>query len=63
MRAFATEEIENATALIVSADREFDDYSRTDLLLDNMSSLRNVEEAHGLLSVIGAELRPPHRQC
>ncbi|UCN12708.1 MULTISPECIES: hypothetical protein [Mycobacterium avium complex (MAC)] len=58
MRNYTTDEIEKAQALVASADREFGDYSRTDLLLDNMKSLRNVEEAQGLLTLIGAGLRP-----
>lgn len=58
MRNFTTDEIEKAQGLVASADREFGDYSRTDLLLDNMQSLRNVEEAQGLLALIGAGLRP-----
>lgn len=61
MRAYSTEVIEQAQSLIAAADSEFDDYSRTDLLLDNVPSLRNVEDAHGLLAAIGADLRPSNR--
>ncbi|MGD9622234.1 MAG: hypothetical protein AB7G47_19595 [Mycolicibacterium sp.] len=57
MRVYTTAEIEQAQTLIASADREFADYSRTDLLLDNMRSLRNVEDARGLLTAINADLR------
>lgn len=53
-------EAEIAQALIAAADQEFEDYSRTDLLLDNMRSLRNVEDAHGLLAELGVGLRPNH---
>lgn len=42
MRSYSSEVIERAQALIAAADSEFDDYSRTDLLLDNLPSLRNV---------------------
>ncbi len=42
MRFYSAEVIERAQALIAAADSEFDDYSRTDLLLDNLPSLRNV---------------------
>lgn len=58
MRGYTPEEVETAQSLISSADREFGDYSRTDLLLDNMRSLRNIEDAQGLLSCIEADLRP-----
>lgn len=61
MRVYTQEEVETAQALIASADREFGDYSRTDLLLDNMRSLRNVEDARGLLAGIEADLRPGYR--
>ena len=60
MRVYTRNEVESARALVARADREFGDYSRTDLLLDNLPSLRNVEDAHGLLGAIGADLRP---QC
>ena len=60
MRAYTRGEVEAAQTLIATADREFEDYSRTDLLLDNMRSLRNVEDAHGLLAEIGVDLRPSH---
>ena len=59
MPSFTSHQIERARTLIAHADREFGDYSRTDLLLDNMASLRNTADAHGLLAVIGAERRPP----
>lgn len=58
LRDYDVDEVETAQALVDNADREFGDYSRTDLLLDNMESLRNVEDAHGLLAVIGVGLRP-----
>lgn len=58
MTPYTNHQIEHARALIARADREFGDYSRTDLLLDNMASLRNTADAHGLLAAIGAELRP-----
>ncbi|WP_396908227.1 hypothetical protein [Mycolicibacterium sp.] len=58
MRTYTSDEIATAQTLIVNADREFSDYSRTDLLLDNMPSLRGVAEARELLAVIGSELRP-----
>lgn len=58
MRGYTTDEMATAQALVDSADREFGDYSRTDLLLDNMQSLRNVEDAHRLLVAIGVSLRP-----
>lgn len=59
MRFYTSEVIERAQALIAAADREFADYSRTDLLLDNLPSIRNVEDARDLLTTIGAGLRPP----
>lgn len=58
MKVYTRDEVETAKALIASADQEFEDYSRTDLLLDNMRSLRTVEDARGLLADIGADLRP-----
>jgi hypothetical protein len=61
MRVYTRDEVETAQALIASADQEFEDYSRTDLLLDNMRSLRNVEDARRLLANIGADLRPDRR--
>lgn len=61
MRTYTTKEIESARVLIAAADREFADYSRTDLLLDNMGSLRNVEDARGLLVEAGLDLRPGPR--
>lgn len=61
MRAYTSDEIATAQTLIANADREFSDYSRTDLLLDNMPSLRGVAEARELLAVIGYELRPSQR--
>ncbi|SIH23404.1 Uncharacterised protein [Mycobacteroides abscessus subsp. abscessus] len=62
MRVYTTDQVESARALIARADREFDDYSRVDLLLDNLPSLRNVEDAHGLLEAINADSRPQHTQ-
>ncbi|WP_301123841.1 hypothetical protein [Mycolicibacterium fortuitum] len=58
VRTYTSDEIATAQTLIVNADREFSDYSRTDLLLDNMPSLRGVAEARELLAVIGSEVRP-----
>lgn len=58
MRDYTQAEVDTAEALIARADKAFDDYSRTDLLLDNMSSLRNVDDAQHLLATIGASLRP-----
>jgi hypothetical protein len=62
MRLYSPEVVDCAQALIASADREFGDYSRIDLLLDNVPSLRNVEDARALLAAIGADLRPHHPQ-
>ncbi|SKM83590.1 hypothetical protein [Mycobacteroides abscessus] len=61
MRTYTTEEIECARVLIAAADREFSDYSRTDLLLDNVGSLLSVEDARGLLVEVGLDLRPGPR--
>ncbi|AMU76021.1 hypothetical protein [Mycobacteroides abscessus] len=61
MRTYTTEEIESARVFIAAADRKFSNYSRTDLLLDNVGSLLSVEDARGLLVEVGLDLRPSPR--